>query len=447
MATWEKQWVELTPDEKREERFTRWLSPDDVTFTSPEAEGLYRKRVTRLINAITLKEPDRVPVVFNPGHIPARYSGYTVRDVMYDSEKLAKAWERFINDFELDVLPSAGLIRCGRILDILDSKMYKWPGHGLPDDCITQYIEAEYLKADEWDAMQRDPSDFHIRTYLPRIYGAAEPFRKLLPLRSIGGILGGFSAFADHDVLSAFEAFHEAGREEAKWRKVISEVDRRGVASGLPPFFRGFVGGGAPLDSIGASLRGTTGTIMDMFHQPERLIEYMENEVPKTIQRSILIADATGVPVVFMPLHRGADGFMSEKHFHTFYWPYLKRVILGCANEGLVPNLFAEGGYNTRLEIIRDLPKGKVIWHFDKTDMTRAKEILGDNACIMGNIPTSLLATGTPDEVKAYCRKLIETAGKDGGYLMAPGATSDDSKVENIKAIIEAAREYGVYRK
>jgi uroporphyrinogen-III decarboxylase len=443
----ERKWSELSPDEKREERFKRWLSPDNVTFKNPEAERLYMERVTRLIDAIKLREPDRVPVVFNPGHIPARYSGYTVRDVMYDAEKLTKAWEKYIHDFELDVLPGAGLVRCGKILDILESKMYKWPGHGLPDDCAAQYIEAEYLKADEWDAFNRDPSDFHFRTYLPRIYGAVEPFRKLPPLQSIGGIHGGLSSFGDPEVQDAFEAFRKAGEEEAKWRKVISEVDRKGLESGLPPFSRGFVGGGAPLDSIGATLRGTAGTIMDMFKQPERLTEYMEHTVPETIQRSTAMSNATGVPVVFMPLHRGADGFMSEKQFLTFYWPYLRRVILGCAEEGLVPVLFAEGGYNTRLEIIKDLPKGKVIWHFDQTDMTRAKEILGDYACIMGNIPSSLLVTGRPDDIKASCRKLIETAGKGGGYIMAPGAAADDTKVENLKAMFEAAKEYGVYRK
>jgi uroporphyrinogen-III decarboxylase len=431
----EKKWSELSPDEKRERRFNRWLSPDDVTFNSPKAERLYRERVTRFIDAIKLKEPDRVPVVFHPGHVPARYSGYTVRDVMYDGEKVIKAWGKYMSDFELDVLPGAGLVRCGRILDILESKMLKWPGHGLPDDCAAQYVEAEYLKANEWEVFQRDPSDFHFRTYLSRIYGAAEPFKKLPPLQSIGGILGGFSAFADPEVQAALEAFRQAGKEEEKWREVISEVDRQGIALGLPPFSKGIVGGGAPLDSIGASLRGTKGTIMDMFQQPE------------TIQRATAVVDVTGVPVVFFPLHRGADGFMSEKQFLTFYWPYLKRVILGCAEEGLVPVLFAEGGYNTRLEIIRDLPKGKVIWHFDQTDMARAKKILGDTACIMGNLPTSLLITGRPDDVKAYCRKLIETAGKGGGYILAPGATADESKVENLKAMLDTAKEYGVYRK
>ena len=110
-----------------------------------------------------------------------------------------------------------------------------------------------------------------------------------------------------------------------------------------------------------------------------------------------------------------------------------------------MPALFAEGGYNTRLETIGDIPKGKVIWYFDRTDMKRAKEIIGDTCCIMGNVPTSLLITGTMDEIDSYCKNLIETAGKGGGYILAPGATADDSKVQNLKAMYDAGRKYGVY--
>jgi uroporphyrinogen-III decarboxylase len=65
----------------------------------------------------------------------------------------------------------------------------------------------------------------------------------------------------------------------------------------------------------------------------------------------------------------------------------------------------------------------------------------------MGNIPISMMVTGTPSDVKAYCKTLIETAGKDGGYVLAPGAASDDIKIENVKAVLEAAKEYGVYRR
>ena len=102
---------------------------------------------------------------------------------------------------------------------------------------------------------------------------------------------------------------------------------------------------------------------------------------------------------------------------------------------------------NSRLEIIKDLPRGKVVWHFDQTDMIRAKEVLGDRACIMGNVPTSLLVTGKKEDVKARCKELIEAAGKGGGYILAPGASADQSKIENINALLESAKEYGVYKK
>jgi uroporphyrinogen-III decarboxylase len=159
------------------------------------------------------------------------------------------------------------------------------------------------------------------------------------------------------------------------------------------------------------------------------------------------MASMSNVPVLFMPLHRGADGFMSEEQFLKFYWPYLKKLVLGFVEEGLVPRLFAEGGYNSRLEIISELPKGSVIWHFDQTDMKRASEILGDKVCIMGNVPTSLLVTGTVDGVKAYCKELIETAGKGGGFILSPGATADNANYNNLAAMMEAAKEYGVYSK
>jgi uroporphyrinogen-III decarboxylase len=146
-----------------------------------------------------------------------------------------------------------------------------------------------------------------------------------------------------------------------------------------------------------------------------------------------------------MPLHRGADGWMSEEQFLKFYWPYMRQVLMGQIENGLVPCFFVEGSYNSRLKIIADVPKGKVIWFFDQTDIFKAKEVLGNHCCIMGNVPVSLLVTSSASEVKAHCRKLIEKVGLGGGYILAPGATSNDAKIENLNAMLEAAKAYGVY--
>ncbi len=147
-----------------------------------------------------------------------------------------------------------------------------------------------------------------------------------------------------------------------------------------------------------------------------------------------------------MALHKGDDDFISDKNFEIFYWPTLKKVILGLVAEGCMPLLFAEGKMNRRLETIKDLPKSSVLWRFDCTDMARAKRILGDVACIAGNVPASMMCMSTPQEVKDYCRKLIEDCGPGGGYILAGGADVHKTTAAHLYAMMDAVTEYGVYR-
>jgi uroporphyrinogen-III decarboxylase len=147
-----------------------------------------------------------------------------------------------------------------------------------------------------------------------------------------------------------------------------------------------------------------------------------------------------------MPLHKGDDTFLSDKQFETFYWPTLRKVFMAMINEGLVPMPFAEGIYNNRLKQIADTPKSGVVWYFDKTDMAEAKRILGDTCCIVGNVPTSIVKTGTPQQVKENCRRLIEDCAPGGGYVLAGGASIDVGRIENLRAMMDAAKEYGVYK-
>jgi uroporphyrinogen-III decarboxylase len=185
--------------------------------------------------------------------------------------------------------------------------------------------------------------------------------------------------------------------------------------------------------------------MLDMYQRPQKLQEAMERITPILIEQGVRAANTSECPIVFLPLHKGPEGFMSSKQFETFYWPTLKKVMMAFIEEGLVPMAFAEGNYEPRLEIIKDMPRGKVIWYFEVMDMAKAKEVLGSNACIAGNLPVSMLSIGTPKEVKAGCRTLIETCGRGGGYILAGSASLDKGKPENLRAMMEAAKEYGVY--
>ena len=137
---------------------------------------------------------------------------------------------------------------------------------------------------------------------------------------------------------------------------------------------------------------------------------------------------------------------MSDEQFRKFYWPSLKRLILALIDEGLTPCPFIEGKFDSRLEYLRELPRGKVMARFDTTDVFKAKEIIGDMMCICGNVPVSMLQVGTPEEVKSYCNKLIDVVGKKGGFIMCTRTVLDEAKPENVRTWIDFTKEYGIYQ-
>ncbi|MEW6186985.1 MAG: uroporphyrinogen decarboxylase family protein, partial [Thermodesulfobacteriota bacterium] len=392
-------------------------------------------------------KPDRVPVLINVGSIPAYLYGLNYRTVSYDYERLIETWERFNREYAvaLDSYAMPQRIFPSRVLDILDYRQYHWPGHGLPDDSRGyQYVEAEYMKADEYEAFIRDPSDFWLRTYLPRIFGALEPFQSLKSLTHIIELpMTDFMPLARPDIQAALLVLVEAGKEFGRWMQAGKKALDKMTASGYPVMRSTMAK--APFDTLGDTLRGTKGILLDMFRRPQKVLEAIDRITDLTISTVISSARAMKTIMVMFPLHKGADGWMNQKQFETFYWPSLKKVVQALVDEGLLVNLFAEGKYDSRLDSVNEFPKGSVCWWFDQTDMAEAKKKLGDRCCIQGNVPTSLLVTGSPQEVKQYCRKLIETCASGGGYILCPAASSDESRLENLLAMVEAAKEYGVY--
>jgi uroporphyrinogen-III decarboxylase len=137
---------------------------------------------------------------------------------------------------------------------------------------------------------------------------------------------------------------------------------------------------------------------------------------------------------------------MAPKQSEKFYWSSLKKVVDALATEGIRSELFAEGTYDSRLESVNEFPKGTVGWLFDKTDMAKAKKILGNTCCISGNVSSSLMVPGGPKEVKEYCRKVIEVCAPGGGFIMGSSCSLDEIKIENVKAMVETTRQYGTYR-
>ncbi len=334
-----------------------------------------------------------------------------------------------------------------KVLDIMDYKLYAWPGHGLSVDAPGyQFIEGEYMSAEEYDDLLRDPSDFWLRTYLPRVFGIFQSFRLFSPLTDIVEIpTGQIGILGNPQVKATLRKLLDASDELERRAAIVGPYMGMGPANGYPVTRGAF--GIAPFDIIGDTMRGTTPIMKDMYRHPEKLLKVMDVIADIQIHSLLHAPDIHNSVSVFFPLHKGADGWMSQKQFDKFYLPTLKKVMDALINEGLICTLFAEGSYNTRLDSVNIFPKGSVSWLFDQTDMARAKQLLGKDCSIQGNIPSSLVVTGSREDVKAYCKKLIETCGPGGGYFLAAGCTAENPKLENLRAMMEAVREYGVYRK
>ncbi len=410
------------------------------------AENLYRMREKRVTDAVELKVPDRVPVTASFAFFPAHYCGCTKEEMMYDPNRLWEVHLKATHDFEPDVAqnPFAGTY-LGPLLDVLDYKQMQWPGRQLGPDVPYQFVEGEYMKADEYDHFFSEPMDFMVRKYWPRISGSLKGLEMLPSFRNFTRYmnLGIFQAFAQPAVQEAIGTLMEA----SKAAQQIGSYSRRFAATlkeeGFP-----VMGGGvtsAPFDMLGDVLRGTKGVMLDMYRRPDILLKACDKLLPLAVENGVSSAKRSGDKYVFIPLHKGLDGFMSPDQFKKFYWPTLRELMVTLIGEGLIPSPFWEGNCTSRLEYIKDIPAGKAVYRFEATDMMKAKDILRDRVCIRGNVPVSILATGTPDDVRTYCKQLIDYAGKDGGFIMDSSAGVTDARPENVKAMFDFTKEYGVY--
>jgi hypothetical protein len=405
-------------------------------------QNLYKERERRVQDALMLRKPDGVPVILVFGSFASMYAGISRKDELYDLEKSYEANFRATLDFAPEM--ASAPLTFGSVLEALDYKQLKWSGYGLPDDYGYQYVEGEYMQADEYDAFLYDPSDYVMRRHWPRTLGKLAAFSRLPPIRSLisyfFGLTSGFIPFSTPQGFEALEALKRASEESVRSLSALQSFVVRLAESGFPMFFAS--GTQAPYDALGDYFRGTKGIFLDMYRRPAKLVAACEKLLPIMLETAVPAAKMSGNPRVLIPLHKGSDNFMSIEQFRRFYWPTLRELLVTLVNEGLTPVVLVEGPYTSRIETIRDVPEGKIIYWFENVDMAHAKKLLGGKTCIMGNVPMSLLATGTADQVREYCKKLLDLMGRDGGYIMSSAAVLDNAMTENVRALVDFTRQW-----
>ncbi len=408
---------------------------------------LLAERAKRLQDAIELKQPDRIPINMPAGYLLAEYGGVTHRELQDNWETQQTLLEKFALEFEPDTV--LGLFNSPRPSLALGDRMTTWPGYGLPDSGSFQFVEHEFMKAEDYDAFLRDPSDWTIRTYLPRAFSELEGFKHLPPL--------GMFAFGHYNLINlpmlatpavaaSVQALSKAIEAAVADAARTGESVRRMMALGFPPTPLAGSLIEAPFDFMSDTLRGMRGIMLDMLRRPEKLLAAERIVLDFQLEFALNFARTTGLKAAFIPLHRGSDGFMSLPQFEKFYWPQLKEMMVTLVNNGITPIVFYEGIWHQRLQYLTELPRGKTVGWFQASDIFKVKEVVGNTMCIMGGMKNSLLQSGTVEEVREFTRKVCEVVGQGGGFIMCTGVGEmEGSKLENVRAWVDATREFGVY--
>jgi uroporphyrinogen-III decarboxylase len=183
-----------------------------------------------------------------------------------------------------------------------------------------------------------------------------------------------------------------------------------------------------------------------MYQVPDKLLAAIDMITPLKISGAVMMAKQAQVDSAVIFLHRGSEGFMSDAQFARFYWPCLRDLILGLIDAGIRPIVYTEGDYTPRLKYFQDLPAKKFVMHYQDVDRKLAKKLLGDICCFWGNVPSALMCTGTPEQVKDDVKELIDIFGDNGGLVIdSTIGIPDESKPENVQALTDAVHEYGMY--
>lgn len=411
----------------------------------PTVQQQYTARLKRVTDATKLVEPDRVPIAPVFQAFPIYYAGTcTVADAMEDFGKAAQAYDRFYQHFQPDLGWDPILFFPTNYMESSGLTWFRWPGKHIEDpNCIYQFIEGEYMKADEYAEATLDITKFMMNKWIPRSFSRLSGLAKIDFRNSMWfGHMGSFASFSDPEVIASLEALVTSGKHLMDWFVKLGAYDQKLKDEfGIPLLYSGFAY--APFDMIGDTLRGTEAILLDMLHRPQELLRLIDVVTEFAIKDTIAGCSGKSTPFVWFWLHKGVDEFMSDEQFGQFYWPSLRRYVTEVAEAGLTPVLYVEGKYNTRLEYLREVPARKCIFSFEHTDMARAKKVLGGHSCIMGDVPATMLAYGEPQAVVDYCKKLIDTCAPGGGFIMDSGTMIDNAKVENVEAMFETTFTYG----
>jgi hypothetical protein len=373
----------------------------------------------RIEAAIALRKPDRVPVVPIIDMFAARYGGITQHEMFFNIERADLSLRRTMDDLgRVDGfnLSYGGM---GALLGFLIPSPPRLPGvDGVPDDAVWQFDERPIMEPPEYrDIVEHGAVRWtlaKLRETHPRMRGTAGLAREL------GKVIS---------------AMRNINRSEKAWRgKDVEPL----VGANL--VF-------TPMEWMSLMLRSFDGFMLDLFRCPDDI--RAAGRALSGPLRTIGMAGVklSGIRRVFMGGTRTSASCLSPRQFEELALPEWQETCEYFVARGITPLLHFDSEWTPFFPYLKNLPARRCILNLDGTsDIFKAKEVLGDHMCIMGDVPATLFKLGDPEEVGAYCERLIREVGADGGFILSSGCTVPlDAKPENVKAMIESVTKHGRY--
>lgn len=414
---------------------------------TPENQAKFDAKWKRIRDAVALKEPDMVPITPSPAIYPFLHAGYTMTEVIYDEtmEKASNAMFKYLNDFDPDNGTTLGnYVAEGRLMELQSPTNMAWsgmPGNPIGDNSIQQYIEFPILLDDEFDEYFNDYVTWRVHKELPRNSNLLKPLENFHLGFGTVGLANAVSRPEMKEMIKTLweiaDGYKVLNAKKAAFNKQMEEMGY--------PIIRSAMGAGVPFDGYSDFLRGTLLSLADLYTNPEEVRRYIDSTFEQTIAGIKASKGRDDGKLVFMALHKGMDGFMSDEHYREYYWSHLQKIIEAIIEADKIPYIFTEGKYNSRLDCLTEVPVGKVFYHFEEVDMALAESKLGKIACIGGGFSPYLLNYGTKEQVVDECKRLLDICAPGGGFIFETAYGMDYAKDENVEAMFETVRTYGKY--
>ncbi len=195
-----------------------------------------------------------------------------------------------------------------------------------------------------------------------------------------------------------------------------------------------------------SDLLGTEELLKSMIKNPDRTHELLEIVTESNFRILDIIAEMEIGFRIADPV--SSSSLISTKLFREFSMPYLKKCVDRMRRKGDRGTSFHICG---RSKPIWDgiVETGVVSLSIDNIeDMEEVKKAVGEQVCIVGNVPpVDIVRYGSYEDVVRESKQCIMKAyDSPRGFILGTGCQVPiNSPVENIQALMDTVRSYGVY--